>query len=136
ESVFLTYGKIDKLFANDWYYDYPQCNRKANETRRRLFQQFIVDGYCMMESDRLNWVRNNQTQLRVNKYNSLNSASDQSESQGGNKGKRIILPSSFVGGRRYMDQLYFDGMPICSFVGFPDLFITFTCNLSYNPKIV
>ena len=27
-----------------------------------------------------------------------------------------------------MDQLYFDGMAICSFMGFPDLFITFICN--------
>ncbi|XP_058764312.1 uncharacterized protein LOC131637724 [Vicia villosa] len=27
-----------------------------------------------------------------------------------------------------MEQLYFDGMAICSHIGFPDLFITFTCN--------
>jgi len=27
-----------------------------------------------------------------------------------------------------MEQLYFDGMAICSHVGFPDLFVTFTCN--------
>jgi len=46
------------------------------------------------------------------------------------KGKRFMLPSSFVGGRRFMDQLYFDGMTIYGHVGFPDLFVTFT----YNPK--
>lgn len=40
----------------------------------------------------------------------------------------MILPSSFVGGRRYIDQLYFDGMAICSSVGFLDLFLTFTSN--------
>jgi len=39
-----------------------------------------------------------------------------------------VLPLSFVGGRRFMDQLYFDGMAICGHVGFPDLFLTFTCN--------
>ena len=27
-----------------------------------------------------------------------------------------------------MDQLYFDGMAICSTFGFPDFFFTFTCN--------
>jgi len=27
-----------------------------------------------------------------------------------------------------MDQLYFDGMTICNNVGFPNLFLTFTCN--------
>ncbi|CAL0321406.1 unnamed protein product [Lupinus luteus] len=63
-----------------------------------------------MEADKLNWVRNNQTQLRVEKYSNLNSNSDSLDTQGANKGKMIILPSSFVGGRRYMDQLYFDDM--------------------------
>ena len=33
-----------------------------------------------------------------------------------------------------MDQLYFDGMTICSSVGFLDLFLNFTCN-PYWPKI-
>ncbi|MCI04466.1 helicase-like protein, partial [Trifolium medium] len=46
----------------------------------------------------------------------------------------MVLPSSFVGGKRYMDQLYFDGMAISSAVGFPDLFITFTCNPNW-PEI-
>ncbi|KAG4997228.1 hypothetical protein JHK84_028255 [Glycine max] len=48
--------------------------------------------------------------------------------QRSNKGKRVILPSSFVGRQRYMDQLYFDGMTICNNVGLPDLFLTFTSN--------
>jgi len=33
-----------------------------------------------------------------------------------------------------MDQLYFDGMTICSYMGFLDLFITLTCNPKW-PKI-
>jgi hypothetical protein len=33
-----------------------------------------------------------------------------------------------------MDQLYFDAMAISSAVGFPDLFITFTCNPNW-PEI-
>jgi len=36
-----------------------------------------------------------------------------------------VLPSNFVGGRRFMDQLYFDGMAICGHVGFPYLFVTY-----------
>ncbi|XP_058749869.1 uncharacterized protein LOC131622866 [Vicia villosa] len=51
------------------------------------------------------------------------------------RGKRVVLPSSFVGGKRYMDQLYFDGMAISSRLGFPDLFITFTCNPTW-PEII
>lgn len=40
----------------------------------------------------------------------------------------------FVGSKRYMDQFYFDGMAILSALGFPVLFITFTCNPNW-PKI-
>ncbi|KAL6541112.1 hypothetical protein OROMI_024995 [Orobanche minor] len=43
-------------------------------------------------------------------------------------GKRIILPSSFVGDARYMIKNYHDAMGICRCVGYPNLFVTFTCN--------
>lgn len=33
-----------------------------------------------------------------------------------------------------MDQLYFDGMVIYGAIGYPDLFLTFTCNPNW-PKI-
>lgn len=104
---------------------------------RRLFQQFLVDGYTMMESERLNWLRRNQSKLRVGKYRQLidsNNSSNQSQSQSTIQGKRVVLPSTFVGSKRYMDQLYFDGMAISSAIGFPDLFITFTCNPNW-PEI-
>jgi hypothetical protein len=68
--------------------------------------------------------------LRVSKYAKLNSSSGSGEKTG----KRVVLPSSFVGSKRYMDQLYFDGMAISASVGFPDLFITFTCNPNW-PEI-
>ncbi|XP_058741448.1 uncharacterized protein LOC131613826 [Vicia villosa] len=101
---------------------------------RRLFQQFLCDGYTMLESEKLEWLRKNQPKLRVSKYKSLNEEGDQSQAPGSSIGKRVFLPSSFVGGRRFMDQLYYDGMAICSKVGFPDLFITFTCNPNW-PEI-
>ncbi|CAN6907960.1 unnamed protein product [Brassica oleracea] len=44
------------------------------------------------------------------------------------QGSRFILPASFTGGPRYMKNMYLDAMTICKHFGFPDLFITFTCN--------
>lgn len=41
---------------------------------------------------------------------------------------RLVLPSSFIGGPRYMIQNYQDAMAICRWARPPDLFITFTCN--------
>jgi hypothetical protein len=84
----------------------------------------------MMEAERLSFIRNNQSTLRVSKYAKLNSLGDTAPKTG----KRVVLPSSFVGSKRYMDQLYFDGMAISAAVGFPDLFITFTCNPNW-PEI-
>ena len=43
-------------------------------------------------------------------------------------GKKIILPSSFTGSTRYMQQLYQDSMAIVREFGKPDLFVTVTCN--------
>jgi len=50
-------------------------------------------------------------------------------------GKRIVLPSKFVGGAWYMIQNYQDAMAICAWVGYPDLFITFTCNHKWTELV-
>ena len=102
---------------------------------RRLFQQFLVDGYTMIEAERLNWLRKNQSKLRVGKYRQMNTnARNNSQHHPTLQGKRVVLPSTFVGSKRYMDQLYFDGTAISSAVGFLDIFITFTCNPTW-PEI-
>ncbi|GJQ89676.1 putative PIF1 DNA helicase/replication protein A1-like protein [Tanacetum coccineum] len=49
-------------------------------------------------------------------------------------GMLVVLPSSFTGSPRYMMQNYLDAMTVCKFYGYPDLFITFTCNPNW-PKI-
>ncbi|XP_019240003.1 PREDICTED: uncharacterized protein LOC109219999 [Nicotiana attenuata] len=43
-------------------------------------------------------------------------------------GKTIILPSSHTGVPRYRAQNYQDVMTICRWAGYPDFFLTFTCN--------
>ena len=49
-------------------------------------------------------------------------------------GQRIIVASSFVGGPRYMAQLFQDAMAIVRKLGKPDFFVTFTCNPNW-PEI-
>ncbi|OIT22265.1 putative diphthine methyl ester synthase [Nicotiana attenuata] len=95
---------------------------------RRLFQQFLFDAYTMIESSRLRYIRLNQKKLRCHMYKSLQDAVLLGEINPSSQGKRIILPSSFTGGARYMIQNYQDAMAICKWAGYPDLFITFTCN--------
>ncbi|KAL6569855.1 hypothetical protein OROMI_014369 [Orobanche minor] len=95
---------------------------------RRLLQQFIVDGYTMMETQRLQWIRHNQPTPRSERYNNLKDLKSKGNTETSSVGKPFILPSSFTGGKRYMIQNYQDAMAICKWTGYPSLFITFTCN--------
>jgi hypothetical protein len=102
---------------------------------RRLFQQFLVDSYSTIESARLKYLRDNQQELRADMYKGLAEAILRGETDATHTGRRIVLPATFVGGTRYMIQNYQDAMAICSWAGYPDLFITFTCNHKW-PEVV
>jgi len=127
----LVANKYNRLTIREWLAYRIQMRLFEGRTllsSRRLFLEFLVDGFTMLEAERLRWLRMNQKKLRVSKYKDLNNEGEQDDTPGSSKGKRYVLPSTYVGGRRFMDQLYFDGMAICSKIGFPDIFITFTCN--------
>ena len=61
---------------------------------RKLFQQFLVDGYMMIEAQRLSWLTRNQKKLRAENYRSIEDAIRRGsiEAGGFNKtmGKRIV----------------------------------------------
>ncbi|XP_031101822.1 uncharacterized protein LOC116005720 [Ipomoea triloba] len=96
---------------------------------KSLFQQFLVDGYTMVEAGCLIYIRTHQKSLRCQSYGSLTYALTRGEVDPSTQGRRIILPSSFTGGVRYMMiQNYQDVMAICRWIGYPNMFITFTCN--------
>lgn len=94
----------------------------------RLFQQYIVDCYMAIEEERFRWIRNNQQKLRSDLFSGLMDAVHRGDSDCSKVGKSIILPSSHTGGPRYRIQNYQDAMAICKWAGYPDLFLTFTCN--------
>lgn len=102
---------------------------------KRLLQQFSVDAFSIVESSRLKYIRLNQKELRAEMYKGLTDAVLRGETDPTKFGKRIVLPASFVGGARYMIQNYQDAMAICGWAGYPDLFITFTCNHKW-PELV
>ena len=72
--------------------------------------------------------------MRSETYTRLASLASTSNGNRVLRGKKVILPSSFTGSPRYMLQNYLDAMAVCKAYGYPDLFITFTCNPSW-PEI-
>ncbi|GKC33163.1 putative helitron helicase-like domain-containing protein [Tanacetum coccineum] len=95
---------------------------------RIFFQQFLVDGYTMVEAERLRYIRNQNKVLRCETYSRLAQAAESNNPNKKKHGTKYILPSTFTGSPRYMLQNYLDAMAMCKFYGYPDLFITFTCN--------
>ena len=94
---------------------------------RELSHQFFVDMYAKIESERLQYLRHNQKQLRAEQYVHLRDAI-QNDGSTQQLGQLVILPSSFTGGPRYMHERTQDAMCYVREYGRPDLFITFTCN--------
>ena len=95
---------------------------------QRLFQQYLVDAWSVCDYNKLSWIRNHQSQLRADLYNGLADSLLAQDFNAQATGRRIILPSSYTGGDRYMQQLYQDSMAIVRHFGRPTLFITFTAN--------
>ena len=83
-----------------------------------------------IEQQRCLWFRQNQGKLRADKYSAVQAASQgasaSQELSGRALGRRVVLPAKYVGGPRFMTQLYFDGMAIVRKYGKADLFVTFT----------
>ncbi|GBM84770.1 hypothetical protein AVEN_118893-1 [Araneus ventricosus] len=71
----------------------------------KLFQQYIVDAYVKTEGSRLHFLRQNQKDLRIELYRGLLDALEcRAHNENIRTGKLIILPSSFQGSPRHMQQ--------------------------------
>ncbi|KAL8616075.1 hypothetical protein ACOMHN_064625 [Nucella lapillus] len=58
-----------------------------------LLNQFLVDMFAKIETERLLYIRLNQKQLRGEKYEHLRDALNSNEGNVGNLGRLVILPS-------------------------------------------
>ena len=94
----------------------------------------MVDSYLCIEHCRLEYVRGNQSKLRREFVSGIHDAIARGDTDANSIGQRVLLPSSFVGGPRYMFHHYQDALAICRVHGNPQYFITFTCNVSW-PEI-
>ncbi|XP_022030874.1 uncharacterized protein LOC110931806 [Helianthus annuus] len=95
---------------------------------KRLFQHFVVDAYTMMESERLFYIRRQQTHLRSETVQNIQNANNARKKRYV-KNWNTYLYSIFVHWRfSNMMQNYLDAMSLCKWFGYPDFFITITCN--------
>ncbi|XP_058810633.1 uncharacterized protein LOC131675610 [Phymastichus coffea] len=101
----------------------------------RLFQQWIIDSYVKVEKDRIQYCKDHQKELRADTYKGLSDFMQNTAVQvGGQVGKTVVLPSTFIGSPRYMQKCYQDAMAIVNEKGKPDVFVTMTFNPNW-PEI-
>ncbi|XP_074346354.1 uncharacterized protein LOC141685131 [Apium graveolens] len=120
------------------YYNYKLMIRPSEDLTPhlggRLWQQYIVDAFTAIEQYRLDWIRGHQTTIRSDMYHNIRDALNKGDSNPENVGKATILPASFTGSKRYMNQYFKDAMAICRTLGHPSLFLTMTTNTKW-PQI-
>jgi len=101
----------------------------------KLFQEYVCESWAITEQKRLAQLRAKQDDLRAEVYKGLADAvAHDIDTSLENLGKRIILPSSFSGSTRHMQQQCQDALAINRYFGGGDLFITMTANASW-PEI-
>nr|XP_046472567.1 uncharacterized protein LOC124214346 [Neodiprion pinetum] len=126
-----TGAETNKNVSSKDYYAYRLMIRRDQDNVilrcRELCQQFMVDMYVKIESERLRYLRFNQEKLRAEEYIHLRDAivNNADAAQIGNS---VILPSSYIGSPRHMQEYIQDALTYVREYGRPCLFITFTCN--------
>jgi len=83
--------------------------------------------YVTIETERLTFIRLNQTKLRSEEYIHFRDAIN-TDGNAQNVGRMTILPATYIGSPRHMHEYAQDAMSYVRHYGAADLFITFTCN--------
>ena len=84
---------------------------------RKLFQQYMVDQYCKVESQRLSYLQWNQDTLRADLYQGVQDSLASGDVE--QSGRVVILPSSFPGSDRFMQDYYQDSLALVRKYGKP-----------------
>ncbi|XP_029154989.1 uncharacterized protein LOC114928055, partial [Nylanderia fulva] len=120
-----------KVTQMDYYAHLLAPRAEFSQFKRagKLRCQFILDAYMKTEANRLNYIKLNQPQLRAELYSGLMDHLDnRAQNEGITVGVPVILPSSFMGSPRNMQERYQDAMSLVRKYGKPDIFLTMTCN--------
>src|SRR6266436_2187889 len=100
----------------------------------KLFQEYVCEAWAVAEQKCLGQLKHIQGQLRSDIYQGLADAVAANDTDLNMLGKRFILPSSFSGGTRHLQQQCQDALAINRYFGGGDLFVTITANPSW-PEI-
>ncbi|KAG7997505.1 hypothetical protein I3843_01G214600 [Carya illinoinensis] len=139
----LQYPLLFPLGDTGWHQGIQRVNRGSTlTTLNRKMKDPIVscrEYYCYklqirenIETSRLDYFRSKQQHIRSELYQDIVDTITLGKTDASNVGKRIILPSSFIGGPRDMRKRYMEAMALVQRYGKPDIFLTMTCNPNWQ----
>lgn len=129
--------KRDDISCREYYcYKFQMRDNEINGVLHsgRLFQQYSVDEFIKIETQRLDFVSCNQDLFRTDPLQGLIDFHRHGDRDASKVGKQTFLPVSFTGGPRDMCQRYMDAITLVQHFEKPDIFLTMTCNPSW-PEI-
>ena len=98
----------------------------------RLFQQYIIDIWALCNQNKFIQIYSNQTTLCIELYNNIADTLTHNNLDPESLGRRVVLPSNFLGGDRFIRQCYQDLIAIVYKYSYLSLFITFTTNPKWD----
>ncbi|GIY81352.1 ATP-dependent DNA helicase [Caerostris darwini] len=126
-----TRAETNKNVNSKDYYAYRLTIKRGQDNVilrcRELCQQFMVGMYVKIARERLRYLSHNQQKLRAEEYIHLRDA-NANHADIAEIGNSAILPSSYIGSPRHMQEYIQDAMDFVRQYGRPCYFITFTCN--------
>ncbi|KAJ9568236.1 LOW QUALITY PROTEIN: hypothetical protein OSB04_004202 [Centaurea solstitialis] len=136
EAVLANKCEDSKVVSIREYYAYKlqirSCDKSYLLHFGRLLQQYIVDNYIKLETQRLDFYRLQQQEIRQEFLQGVVDAMATGKTEGSAIGRRIVLPATFIGGPRNMRRKYVDAMTLVQKFGKPDIFLTITCNPNWQ----
>ena len=112
--LFKQYTNTDKNLSPLQFYSYRLAYRPNNTFNPILFcgrltQQYVIQAYIIIESNRLNFYRYNQKKIRIECYQGIVDHVARSAFNNSNNfnqlerlGNVFVLPSTYLGSRRHM----------------------------------
>lgn len=115
--------KRDTVSCREYYcYKFQIRDNETNEVLHcgRLLQQFIVDVYIKLETQRLDFFSFNQDLFRIEFLQGILDVLRCGEREACKVGKKSFLPVTFIGGPRDMRRRYMDAITLVQYFGKPD----------------
>ncbi|XP_065642326.1 uncharacterized protein LOC136073954 [Hydra vulgaris] len=126
-------GKGDAGWHNQLVHNPERATLVRNHVTLSQFYNYrlsVRQFFCsLFYGQRLAFIRINQNKLRSEQYDAINKhVNNIANERNVRPGRVVILPSSYVGSSRALNENFEDTIAIIKKYGKPDLFMTFTCN--------